>query len=215
MIAIFGGGEIAKQGIVPVVGGTVVPNGECDVRNLHEVTRAMERLRPDTVIFTAGVSRPRRLAAAKPVEYRQEIETNLLGAFHAAHVGAALGVKTFVYLASIAGLYGKPEHAGYSASKMGVLSLVQSLAMEGYDAYAISPGRVQTNMRERDYPGEDPRTRLDPLVIGGIVADMLDGKYEPGDNVVVRMRGFEQLPLEVHKGDGWREKLWVGQPKTC
>ena len=215
MIAIFGGGEIASKGIVPAVGGTLVPYEDCDVRNIHEVTRTVERLRPETVIFTAGVSRPRSVVVAKPTEYREEIETNLLGAFHVAHVGARLGVKTFVFIASLAGLYGKPDHAGYSASKAGLISLVQSLALESHDAYAISPGRVDTSMRERDYPGEDPRTRLDPLVIGGVVRDILAGQYQPGDNVVVRMRGFDQLPLEVHSGDGWREKLMVGQPKTC
>ena len=86
--------------------------------------------------------------------------------------------------------------------------------MEGHAAYAISPGRVDTVMRERDYPGEDPRTRLDPVVIGLIVKDILDGRYTPGDNVVVRMRGHEMLPLEIHRGDGWRERLRVGEPVT-
>jgi len=70
--------------------------------------------------------------------------------------------------------------------------------MEGHDAYAISPGRVDTPMRERDYPGEDPRTRLTPQQIGGVVADILAGEYEPGDNIIIRKIRFDTF-LRVDK----------------
>jgi hypothetical protein len=33
--------------------------------------------------------------------------------------------------------------------------------------------------------------------------------------VVVRMRGHDQLPFEIHRGDGWRERLRIGEPPTC
>lgn len=214
-IAIFGAGEIAAKGIIPVVGGLPLRIDDCDVRHGGDVDRTMGMLRPSAVVFTAGISRPISLLSGDRYDSEREILTNLVGAFNVAHAAVKCNVETLVFIASLAGLYGKPEHAGYSASKAGVISLVQSLAMEGHNAYAISPGRVNTAMRERDYPGEDPRTRLDPLVIGGIIKDIFDGRYTPGDNVIIRMRGFEQLPIEVHRGDGWAEKLWVGKPKTC
>lgn len=211
MIAIFGGGEIAEQGIIPVVGGSSV---NVDVRDFEAVWAAAADLRPATVIYTAGVSHPESVAAVGVKQWRREVEVNLLGAFHVAKATHDLAY-TMIFIASLAGLYGKPNHSGYSASKAGLISLVQSLAMEGHNAYAISPGRVHTQMRERDYPGEDPRTRLNPLRIGELVRDILDGQYQPGDNLVIRMRGHEELPLEVHRGDGWREKLRVGEPPTC
>lgn len=214
MIAIFGGGEIAEKGIIPVVGGKSVGYDECDVVDSYAVARVMNALKPDAVVFTAGVSHPDSVVTARWSYWQRELLHNLLGGFNVAQAAARAGVRTMVFLASLAGLYGKPNHSGYSASKAGLISLVQSLAMEGHNAYAISPGRVNTAMRERDYLGEDPRTRLDPLVIGGIVKDILDGKYTPGDNIVVRMRGHEILPLEIHRGDGWRERLRVGEPVT-
>jgi NAD(P)-dependent dehydrogenase (short-subunit alcohol dehydrogenase family) len=227
VIAIFGGGEIAEKGIVPVVGGTVYrPTQDgydvTDSRNLDFISNAVgtNPFRPEqggarTVIFTAGVSHPASVADGSRLDWRNEIEVNLIGAYNVASAALLAGAKTLIFIASLAGLYGKPNHSGYSASKAGLISLVQSLAMEGHNAYAISPGRVNTAMRERDYPGEDPRTRLDPLVIGRIVADILASRYTPGDNIVIRMRGHQVQPIEVHRGDGWRERLRVGEPPTC
>lgn len=215
MIAVFGGGEIAEKGILPVVGGEIA---SCDVRRYAEVDRAIRGAVCEAVIYTAGVSRPTPIGRGSIMDWRYEVEVNLLGAYHVAQATRPAVASTggpFIAIASLAGLYGKPNHSGYSASKAGLISLVQSLAMEGHNAYAISPGRVNTGMRERDYPGEDPKTRLDPLVIGGIVKDILDGKYTPGDNLVIRMRGHEVLPVEIHRGDGWRERLRVGEPPTC
>jgi NAD(P)-dependent dehydrogenase (short-subunit alcohol dehydrogenase family) len=212
-IAIFGGGEIAEKGIVPVVGGQAVVQYVCDVTEYQQVSRVMVLLEPETVIFTAGVSHPGPLPSHH-TDFRHEIEVNLIGAFNVAYSAIHIA-KTMIFISSLAGLYGKPSHSGYSASKAGVISLVQSLALEGHNAYCISPGRVDTAMREKDYPGEDPRTRLNPLVIGEIVQDILAGRYTSGDNIVIRMSGHEVLPLEIHRGDGWRERLKVGEPPTC
>ena len=217
MIAIFGGGEIAERGIVPVVGECrIITQAECDVRDAEAVTTVSLSLGGlSALVFTAGMSRPQAARHSGWQDFRDEVETNLIGAFNVATIGARwFRPIPLIFVASLAGLYGKPNHSGYSASKAGLISLVQSLAMEGHNAYAISPGRVDTAMRERDYPGEDPRTRLDPLVIGHLVKDILDDRYTPGDNLVIRMRGHEVLPVEIHRGDGWRERLKVGEPTT-
>lgn len=223
MIIVFGGGEIARRGILPAAGGNgqVAGPDVVDVRswtstyrfmlNVAQVIGALEW----HAVFAAGISRPASVLRSDPAEWLNEALTNQVGGYHVARAALARGAKTFIAIASLAGLYGKPEHSGYSASKAGLISLVQSLAMEGHNAYAISPGRVNTAMREKDYPGEDPATRLDPLLIGAIVRDMIAGKYTPGDNVVIRMRGHDVLPLEIHRGDGWAERLRVGQPATC
>lgn len=216
MIAIIGGGDIATRGIAPIVGGTVFDRDACDATDpgwVHAVLTALPAPL-DAVIYTAGISTPATVTESDPRAWRREIEINTIGAYHVARAAIAAGAMRLVFIASIAGLYGKPNHSGYSASKAALISLTQSLAMEGHAAYAISPGRVDTAMRERDYPGEDPRTRLDPQQIGRIVDDILTDRYQPGDNIVIRMRGHRVLPLAVHTGDGWRQKLRVGNPIT-
>lgn len=207
-ILIFGGGDIAEKGIIPVVGGKVV---DADVRARTEVYAYLRHYCPDVVINCAGVSHPTPMASSDYAAWREEIEVNLVGSYNVAHEALRLGEPTLIFIASVSGLYGKPNHSGYCASKAGVISLVQSLAMEGHNAYAISPGRVDTSMREKDYPGEDPRTRLSPGQIGGLVGDILTGSYSPGDNIIIRKQGYDTF-IEVDKGEPWRTYLRVGEP---
>ncbi len=201
-LLIFGGGDIATKGIIPVVGGTIC---SVDVLNTDAIRRAVEDHDPDTVINCAGVSNPGLIVDG---HFEAEIMVNLYGAFN---VAACCPGITQVHIASVSGLYGKANHAGYCASKAGVISLVQSLAMEGANAYAISPGRVDTRLRERDYPGEDPRTRLWPTQVGMVVDTILKGGYLPGDNIIIRKRGFD-TELRIDRGEPWFEWLDIGKP---
>jgi NAD(P)-dependent dehydrogenase (short-subunit alcohol dehydrogenase family) len=57
------------------------------------------------------------------------------------------------FFTPVADLYGKPSHSNYCAPKAGVISLVQSLGMEGYKAYSISPRRIDSKMKKR-FPGQ-------------------------------------------------------------
>lgn len=212
MIAIFGGGDIATNGIIPVVGGQIAE--PCDVTSFTQVELAIAGWRPEIVINCAGISIPADIATSDPRGWEHELRVNLLGSYHVAKAALDHDVSIMIFLASVAGLHGKPQHGGYSASKAGVISLVQSLAMEGHHAYAISPGRVDTRMREHDYPGEDPRTRLGPTQIGEVVGDILAGHYEPGDNILIRKIGYETF-LRVDRGEPWRSYLRVGEPAVC
>lgn len=213
-VLIFGGGDMAERGIEPIVGGTVVPHKACDVRNPAQVDAVLKGARPDVVVNCAGVSHPHMVAGSNVDDWVEEIETNLIGSYHIARISAHLGVRKMIFIASVAGKYGKPEHSGYSASKGGVISLVQSLALEGLEAYAISPGRVDTKMRERDYPGEDSRTRLKPTQIGAVVHEILRDEHQPGDNLIIRKRGLEEVIRVTDRGEPWKKDLAVGEPKT-
>lgn len=158
------------------------------------------------VVYTAGVSHIQRIEDMDPAKVREEFESNVLGAFNVAHVGMSRGYKNFIFLVSVAGLYGKPNHAGYSASKMALRSLIESMAMEGANTYGISPGRVDTQMRERDYPGEPKWSRLSTEQIARVVEEVMGGKYQPGDNVIIRKRGKRVL-RRVDRNRQWKEYL--------
>lgn len=209
MNLLIGGGDIATRGIIPIVGGTVPEN--CDVTSYPSVLKTIRAAMPEVVINCAGVSHVSTVAESDPILWAQEQSVNLLGSYHVAKASIACGVDTMIFIASVSGKYGKPNHAGYCASKAGVISLVQSLGMEGHNAFAISPGRVDTKLREKDYPGEDPRTRLDPLQVGVLVKDILEGKYKPGENIVLRKIGYDTF-TRVDRGAPWRSYLRVGEP---
>lgn len=181
---------------------------QCDVANLQDVEEAILTHMPSIVVNLAGVSHVVQMD--NPTEhYLEEIRTNLIGSFNIASVATKYITKaTLIFVASVAGLYGKGNHAGYCASKAGVISLVQSLGMEGYNAYAVSPGRVDTKMREHDYPGEDKKTRLTTAQIAGVMKEIVDRKFKPGDNIIIRKKGYKTL-RRIDRGEPWKTYLNV------
>ena len=215
-VLIFGKSDIG-EGIKQLYLDTVnIPKEECDVRDALQVRNTLEKYKPDVIVNCAGISHVQVVKDSNIDYWKEEIDVNLTGSFIVARESINSGVKTMIFIASVAGMYGKPEHSGYSASKSGVISFVQSLGFEGYDAYSISPGRVDTKMRENDFPGEDKRTRLSTLQVAEIVKECVDGKYKPGDNVIIRKRGFRKLK-RVDQGQPWKKYLNVqplGTPKT-
>jgi NAD(P)-dependent dehydrogenase (short-subunit alcohol dehydrogenase family) len=214
-VLIFGKSDIG-EGIKQLYPDTVnIPKEECDVRDYNQICATLEKYRPDAIVNCAGISHVQVIKDSNITHWQEEIEVNLIGSYLIARAAITYNVKKMIFIASVAGMYGKPEHSGYSASKSGVISFVQSLGFEGYDAYSVSPGRVDTKMRENDYPGEDKRTRLSTLQVAEVVKECIDGKYEPGDNIIIRKRGFTKLK-RVDKGQPWKKYLNVqplGAPK--
>ena len=214
-ILIFGKSDIG-EGIRQLYPDTVnVPKEECDVRDENQIKATLKKYAPDVVINCAGISHVQVVKDSNIDFWKEEIDVNLTGSYLIARESINCGVDTMIFIASVAGMYGKPEHSGYSASKSGVISFVQSLGLEGYNAYSISPGRVDTKMREHDYPGEDKRTRLSTLQDAEVIKECIDGKYTPGDNVIIRKRGFRKLK-RVDRGQPWKTYLNVqplGTPK--
>ena len=214
-VLIFGKSDIG-EGIKQLYPDTInVPKEECDVRDYNQICATLEKYQPDAIVNCAGISHVQVVKDSNMGHWKEEIEVNLIGSYLIARAAITYNVKKMIFIASVAGMYGKPEHSGYSASKSGVISFVQSLGFEGYDAYSVSPGRVDTKMRENDYPGEDKRTRLSTLQVAEVVKECIDGKYEPGDNIIIRKRGFTKLK-RVDKGQPWKKYLNVqplGAPK--
>ena len=207
---IFGGGGIA-QGIKQVMDATI---SNADVTYPGAVESAIRTFGPDVVINCAGLSYVHEVEDSNPTRWRDDIMVNLIGSYHVARACCEAGVATMIFIASVAGLYGKPNHSSYCASKAGVIALVQSLAMEGHNAYAVSPGRVDTKMRQLDYPNDTPGSRLEPKAIGVVILEILDGLHRPGDNIIIRKQGLTDIVREVDRGEPWRDTLRVGLPVT-
>ena len=216
MILIFGGESDIASAVKKKEPSTILLSyKDCDIRKSNEIRYWLEQYNPEVVINCAGVSNVQVVKDSDINKWEEEIDVNLVGSYRIARECANLGIDKMIFFASVAGKYGKPEHSGYSASKAGVISLVQSLGLEGYNAYTISPGRVDTKMREMDYPGEDSRTRLTTKSVASVIFDCIEGRYEPGDNIIYRKRGFRTLRRK-DRGAPWKKYLNVqpyGTPK--
>lgn len=208
-IVIFGESDIGSAILKIFPSAEIISKEMCDVRNFFEVNEVIQNQNPEVVVNCAGVSHIQPVKHSDLKNWHEEIEVNLKGSFNIAKAAVENNESTMIiFFASVAGMYGKPFHSGYCASKSAVISLTQSLAMEGYRAFSISPGRVDTKMREKDFPGEDKRTRLTVEEVATIVQRCIEGIYIPGDNIVIRKRGFRKLS-RIDRGQPWKNYLNV------
>ena len=136
------------------------------------------------------------------------LRINLIGPFlaikHAAQVMAPRGKGSIICTASVAGLRSGAGGMPYSASKAGVINLVQTAAQQlagtGIRVNAICPGLIETGMtqpifdRARERGTADKIGQLNPLQRGGVPEEIAgaalflasdDTSYVNGQAIVV------------------------------
>lgn len=138
-----------------------------DVRDRAAVDALFEQIvtrhgRLDVLVNNAGGAPFSLAATASPRFHESIIALNLLAPLHLAQKANALmqaqatgGVIVFV--ASVSALRPSPGTAAYGAAKAGILSLVQSLAVEWAPklrVVAVTPGLVQTEQSHLHYGDE-------------------------------------------------------------
>ena len=137
----------------------------------------------DVVWANAGISGGFAPLHEQTADYWAEIlRVNLIGAFLAVkHASAAMiptGKGSIICTASVAGIRSGAGGPAYSASKAGVISLVQTSANElygtGVRVNAIAPGLIETGMTTPIFDGarargnEDKIGQLNPLARYGL-----------------------------------------------
>lgn len=95
-----------------------------------------------------------------------------------------------IVLTSSVGARPRAYWGGYGASKAALENLVLSYAEEVRNLSSlriaiVDPGRTRTAMRAKAYPGEDPSTLKEPVVVGERVAELLLGGFETGHRLVI------------------------------
>jgi NAD(P)-dependent dehydrogenase (short-subunit alcohol dehydrogenase family) len=136
----------------------------------------------EAVFANAGVSgAPKTILELEVDDWWPVLRVNLIGPFlaikHAGRAMAAAGRGSIVCTASVAGLRSGAGGTPYSASKAGVVSLVQTAAYQlagtGVRVNAICPGLIETGMTKPIYDGaraagkEHRIGQLNPLKRGG------------------------------------------------
>ena len=139
--------------------GIAAAGAVADIGDAEQVQNAVVRFRQTlgdvgVLINNAGVSERSSLEATTPDSWRNDLNANLVGAYHCAHAvlptmkasGGAI-----VNIGSVNGLMSLGDPA-YSAAKAGLISFTRALAMEygryGIRANIICPGTVRTPLWE-------------------------------------------------------------------
>lgn len=138
--------------------------------------------RLDVMFANAGISGGMKaLFDQDAADWTEILRVNLIGPFlaikHAAPIMAQAGRGSIICTASVAGIRSGAGGPAYSASKAGVINLVQTsaqqLAGSNVRVNAVCPGLIETGMTEMIYSGaraagkSDRIGRLNPLRRGG------------------------------------------------
>lgn len=149
--------DVARD--IRAAGGAAIAMS-CDVGHEAQVREMVARAVGefgglDVVYANAGVSGGyTALAEITPEQFMEVLRVNLIGPFlaikHASPHMVAQGKGSIVCTASVAGLKANAGPIPYSASKAGVVSLVQTAANQlrgtGVRVNAICPGLIETGM---------------------------------------------------------------------
>lgn len=152
---------------VPIHGDSRAQFIAADVRDSESLqalfeTVAAEHGRLDVLINNAGGSPNADAAQASPRFHESIIRLNLIAPFNVAQQANRMMQQQatggcIVFIGSISALRASPGTAAYGAAKAGVLSLVQSLAVEWAPkvrVVAVSPGLVLTEQAHLHYGSE-------------------------------------------------------------
>jgi NAD(P)-dependent dehydrogenase (short-subunit alcohol dehydrogenase family) len=180
--------ELFRSEGATVVGADVSDGAEtrCDAGSESDVKRLIDDVatahgRLDIVFANAGISGGfASIAEQTAADWAEILRINLIGPFLAIKHAAPLMKErggSIICTASVAGLRSGAGGAAYSASKAGVINLVQSAAQQlsgsGIRVNAICPGLIETGMTRPIYEmaraagHEDRIGELNPLKRGG------------------------------------------------
>ncbi|MEV7360193.1 SDR family NAD(P)-dependent oxidoreductase [Kitasatospora sp. NPDC091276] len=153
----------ARQGAEEVAGKLagdhVLVSG--DVADYAQVTAMYERITEalgpvDVLVNNGAVRRDALMAMQDPAQWRQVIDTNLVGSFHTARVCVPAMLRArwgrVVNIVSPSALIATAGQTAYAASKAGLIGLTRTLAAEcgrrGVTVNALSPGFMITGMTD-------------------------------------------------------------------
>ncbi|MFK7955999.1 MAG: SDR family NAD(P)-dependent oxidoreductase [Lysobacterales bacterium] len=174
-----GSSSLAAQGVVREIqaaGGEAIANG-ADITNVEQVGVMMAETldrwgRIDVLVNNAGILRDKTFAKMPLEDFRAVLEVHLMGSVICCKaVWAHMMERRYgriVVTTSSSGLYGNFGQSNYGAAKLGLVGLMNTLAIEGnkYGIHvnAISPVAA-TRMTKDVIPDPEKLAQLDPAAV--------------------------------------------------
>lgn len=195
---------------IAAMGGDAIANG-ASVTDFHAVSAMVAEAearwgRVDILVANAGILRDKSFAKMEIEDFRAVLEVHLMGSVHCAKaVWAGMRERGFgriVLTTSATGLFGNFGQANYGAAKMGLVGLMQTLALEG-EKYGIRVNCLAPSAATRMVEGlmsEDDNAALDPALVSPAVI-ALAAEDAPNKRVICAGGGsFEIAHVTLTQG---------------
>jgi NAD(P)-dependent dehydrogenase (short-subunit alcohol dehydrogenase family) len=160
----------------------------------------------DILVNNAGILRDKTFAKIDLADFRLVIEVHLMGSVHCTRAVwqhmRDRGYGRIIFTTSSSGLYGNFGQSAYSAAKMGLVGLMQTLALEG-ERYGIRVNclapSAATQMTDSLLPKEDLEALAPDRVSPAVVA--LASAGAPTKQIILAGGGsFEQSHVTMTQG---------------
>jgi len=208
--------DMSQVGVDAVVAEIVAVGGEalpavCSVTDREAVAAMVETTVDqwgsiDIVVNNAGILRDRTFAKMDLDDFEAVIDVHLMGSVIVTKAAwphmRAKGYGRVIFTTSSSGLYGNFGQSNYSAAKMALVGLMQTLAIEGEKSgihvNCLAPSAA-TQMTEGLYSEDDLRGLSSDLVSPGVVA--LAAEQAPNRVILLAGSGaFEQAHITMTQG---------------
>jgi NAD(P)-dependent dehydrogenase (short-subunit alcohol dehydrogenase family) len=160
----------------------------------------------DILVNNAGILRDKTFAKIDLADFRLVLEVHLMGSVHCTRAVwqhmRDRGYGRIIFTTSSSGLYGNFGQSAYSAAKMGLVGLMQTLALEG-ERYGIRVNclapSAATQMTDSLLPKEDLEALAPDRVSPAVVA--LASAGAPTKQIILAGGGsFEQAHVTMTQG---------------